>query len=203
MTDSRRRPWLRLRRAGDTLLRMSIQRGHAVPGGLERGNPRERRGAGRRVVWVFLLLGAALLALSTVVMAMLLNEGTPLGIALPASILVGGVVGAVNGMGIALLGIQPFIMTLATMVMVRGVALRLSEGAPQPFTADSPIVDFFGSGDLGPIPGPVVIFMLIAVAGWALLRYLPFGRFLYAIGGSKEGVCALVTTGLDQNRRPP
>jgi ribose transport system permease protein len=128
----------------------------------------------------------SILALSTVVMAMLLNDGTPLGVALVACIAVGGVVGALNGMGIALLGIQPFIMTLATMVMVRGVALRLSDGAPQPFSAESGVVDFFGSGDVGGIPGPVIIFLGIALAGWAMLRYLPFGRFLYAIGGSKE-----------------
>lgn len=128
----------------------------------------------------------SILALSGVVMAMMLESGVPMAAALAAAVAVGAAVGVLNGMGVALLGIQPFIMTLAMLVIARGVALRVADGAPQSFTTDSFAVEFFGSGDVGPIPGPVIVFFVIALTGWAILRYLPFGRFLYAIGGSKE-----------------
>jgi ribose transport system permease protein len=101
-------------------------------------------------------------------------------------VVLGAVVGLVNGLGVALLKIQPFIMTLATMVLIRGLTLRVTDGGPKAFTNESGFLDFFGSGELGPIPGPLVIWALIAVAGILVLRYFAFGRFLYAIGGSIE-----------------
>jgi len=128
----------------------------------------------------------SILAVSGVVMALLLNDGMPLAVALPACIAVGAGIGALNGIGIARLGIQPFIMTLASMVTLQGIALQLANGQPQAFSASGSIFDFFGNGGIGQIPGPILIFLIMALGGWALLRYLPFGRFLYAIGGSKE-----------------
>lgn len=126
------------------------------------------------------------LALSAITSAMLLSAGVPPLAVIGIQLLVGSVVGLANGLGIAMSGVQPFIMTLATMAIVRGLALRITEGYPQYFDTDSPIIDFFGGGGIGPIPGQLIIFLAIALIGWLVLRYVPFGRFVYAVGGSIE-----------------
>jgi ribose transport system permease protein len=128
----------------------------------------------------------SILAIAAVVMAIMLDDGYPLAVTIPAVIALGIVSGALNGVGISLLGIQPFIMTLATLVIGRGVALRITDGGPQDFLSTSGVVDFLGSGGIGRIPGPLFVFLALAALGWVALRYLPFGRYLYAIGGSRE-----------------
>jgi ribose transport system permease protein len=128
----------------------------------------------------------SILAISAVVMAIMADAGYPLVAILPAVIALAALVGAFNGFGVAMLGIQPFIMTLATLVIGRGVALRITDGGPQEFFLASGVVDFLGSGGIGRIPGPLIVFAMLALIGWAVLRYLSFGRFLYAIGGSQE-----------------
>lgn len=126
------------------------------------------------------------LALSTVVVAVLVNEGIPMPLAALAAVVVGAAAGAINGLGVAYLRIQPFVMTLATMVTVRGVGLRITDGGPRLFTSDSPIVDFFGSGRVLGVPGPFIVFVAVAATAWAVLRYTTFGRYIYALGGSAE-----------------
>jgi ribose transport system permease protein len=128
----------------------------------------------------------SILAVAAVVMAKLLDEGTPLLVTLVAVIALSAGIGVLNGMGVALLRIQPFIMTLATMVIGSGIALRITNGGPQEFFVESGLLEFLGSGGIGKIPGPLIVFLGLALIGWAVLRYLPFGRFLYAIGGSAE-----------------
>jgi ribose transport system permease protein len=128
----------------------------------------------------------SILALCAVVTAMVIESGVPVIPAMIIAIALGVGVGIVNGLGIAFLGLQPFIMTLATMVLFRGVALRITDGTPKSFVSDHPLLGFFGSEQLGPFPGPLLIFAFIALAGFLVLRYLPFGRFIYAVGGSME-----------------
>ena len=55
-----------------------------------------------------------------------------------------------------------------------------------PFDTDSGIVALLGNGNVGGLPGPVIVFVLVAVVGIFVLRYLPFGRFVYGIGGGLE-----------------
>jgi ribose transport system permease protein len=126
----------------------------------------------------------AILAVSGVSFAIMLNHGLSVPIAILFVLLIGIVAGLINGIGSTFLGIQPFIMTLATMAIGDGVALLLSNGTPQSFNSNSKIVDFVGNGGIGPIPGPVILFALITIVSWISLKYLPFGRFVYGVGGS-------------------
>lgn len=128
----------------------------------------------------------AILAVSGVSFALMLNQGLSVPIAILIVLVVGIVIGMLNGVGTTFFGIQPFIMTLATMAIGNGVALLLSNGTPQTFMMDSAIIDLLGNGGIGPIPGPVVLFVLIALIAWMVLRYLPFGRFVYGVGGSLD-----------------
>ena len=128
----------------------------------------------------------SILALSGVTMAMLINQGMVPGVAIVIALLVGVATGIINGIVVAVLKIQPFIATLASMVAITGLALRLTNGGPQPFNNIGDVFNFLGSGNVFGLPGPFLVFLIVAVIGILVLRYLAFGRFLYAIGGSPE-----------------
>jgi ribose transport system permease protein len=117
---------------------------------------------------------------------MLFDSGLSVPVVILLALLLGVGVGLVNGIGVTLLKIQPFVMTLAMLGIARGATFQLSGGSPKNFTANSKLLDFFGSGEVFGIPGPLVIFLFAAVVGLLVLRYLPFGRYVYAIGGSPE-----------------
>ena len=128
----------------------------------------------------------SILALCGIMFALLIKAGAPIPVGMLVAIGVGILIGIVNGVGVTFLAIQPFIMTLATMAIVSGVALLISNGTPISFDTDSGVVALLGNGNLGGLPGPVIVFVLVAAVGVFVLRYLPFGRFIYGIGGGLE-----------------
>jgi hypothetical protein len=77
-----------------------------------------------------------------------------------------------------------FIPTLATLNAARGLALMLSDGAPQPGMPK--IVQTAGAVELGPIPVPVIIVAGFALLAWVLANRLQWGRRVYLVGADKE-----------------
>lgn len=128
----------------------------------------------------------SILALSGVSMAMFINAGMIPGVAIAIALVIGIASGVLNGIGVAILKIQPFIVTLATTVAILGIALRVTSGGPQSFDNSGALFNFLGSGNVFGLPGPFLVFVIIAIIGVLTLRYFPFGRYLYAIGGSPE-----------------
>jgi ribose transport system permease protein len=126
------------------------------------------------------------LALSGVTMAMLINSGVDSSVAIVVALLIGVGAGLINGIAVAVLKIQPFIVTLATMVSILGISLRVTNGGPQAFDNSSPIFNFLGSGDVFGLPGPFLVFLIVAAVGVVVLRYFALGRYIYAVGGSFE-----------------
>lgn len=128
----------------------------------------------------------SILALSGVSMAMFINNGMVPGAAIVFALIIGVTSGIANGIGVAVLKIQPFIVTLATTVAIAGIALRVTSGGPQSFDNESGLFIFLGSGNVFGVPGPFIVFVIVAIIGILALRYFAFGRYLYAIGGSPE-----------------
>jgi len=128
----------------------------------------------------------SILALSGVTMAMLINSGADPSLAISVALLIGVAAGLLNGFAVAVLKIQPFIVTLATMVSILGISLRVTNGGPQAFDNSNPIFNVLGSGDVFGLPGPFLVFLLVAAVGAVLLRYFALGRYIYAVGGSFE-----------------
>jgi ribose transport system permease protein len=128
----------------------------------------------------------SILALSGVSMAMFINAGMIPGFAVLVALVIGVASGVINGILVAILKIQPFIVTLATTVAILGIALRVTKGGPQSFDNAGSLFNFLGSGNVLGLPGPFLVFMIISVIGILTLRYFSFGRYLYAIGGSPE-----------------
>ena len=100
------------------------------------------------------------------------------------ALLVGAGAGLVNGLLIAYGRLVAFIVTLAMMVSARGLAARIADNRSQVVKEQS-IKDLATTDVLG-IPLLVIIFALVAGAGWVLLNRTTFGRRTFAIGGNAE-----------------
>ena len=128
----------------------------------------------------------AILALSMMVLGWTShNAGWPLWLSIVAAIVVGGLCGLTNGLGVTVTKLPPFIATLAMLSIARGLANVITDGQqivgyPDGFTALS-TQRYFGFLTI-----TAVVLILLLVAGWAFMRYRPGGRALYAIGGSAE-----------------
>jgi len=99
----------------------------------------------------------------------------------------GLLMGAANGIVITKGRIQPFIVTLATMTSIRGLAFLYSKGRPIVLGDSTPsTLQFIGEGYIGPIPVPAVIFLAVLALSSFILRRTVLGRYVYAIGGNEE-----------------
>jgi ribose transport system permease protein len=92
-------------------------------------------------------------------------------------------VGAVNGGLCCGLGLSPFIVTLGTLTAVRGLAQQL---APLPLTGFGDAFAWLGGARLAGVPSPLVLSLVVLLAGAVVLTLTPVGRHIYAIGVSRE-----------------
>ncbi len=100
-------------------------------------------------------------------------------------LLTGFVVGSFNGVLIVKGHIpQPLIVTVATLGIVRGIALLVSDGGTQTGFPDQIVTA--GSGFLGPLPIPVLLVAAIGGALWVLTTKTQWGRWIFAVGGNPE-----------------
>ncbi len=102
----------------------------------------------------------------------------------PLVLLISGAIGAVNGIFIAVLRVQPFIMTLAMGIIVSSALLGITGGSPQGL-ASRPLVGLFTGDWLG---APPIIYMMAGLTALILVlqRRTAFGRMLYAIGANPD-----------------
>lgn len=128
-----------------------------------------------------LSVGAAV-ALAAVVAARMAPYG-PVGV-VAGALLGGGFIGLVNGIGVALARIQPFIMTLGTMTIASGAAYFLSS-SNQIRLSGANALPWLTASVLG-VPVPILIFAAVVVLGQLLLSRTVFGRQIYVLGGNEE-----------------
>lgn len=128
----------------------------------------------------------SIMAIVTVASALLLNSGIPFSYVVIAGPVLGALMGLLNGAGVVFGRVPAFIMTLGTMVMGRGIAMMLSNGQPVNLdSTDGPFAEI-GNGFFLAVPVPVWIFAVAAGLGAVVLRLLPLGRNLYAVGSNTE-----------------
>lgn len=107
----------------------------------------------------------------------------------------GGLVGVVNGIGIAIFRVAPFIMTLATSTIVFGISLTLTGGTPVYGLPDG-FANVFGYGFFAGVPVPVWITIALVALMSVLLNWTRVGRYFYAVGGSmKASALSGINTG--------
>ncbi|MBM7698638.1 ribose ABC transporter permease [Kurthia huakuii] len=126
------------------------------------------------------------LALTGAVAASLLAGGTDPFIAMGVALMLGLILGAINGVIIAKGKVAPFIATLATMTIYRGLTLVYTDGKPISGLGDHLAFQMFGKGYFFGIPVPVVTMLVTFFVLYFILRKTTFGRRVYAIGGNAE-----------------
>jgi len=109
-------------------------------------------------------------------------QGMSLLVGTMVGVVAGGVCGLANGITITWLQLPPFIVTLGSMSLFRGIALVMNDGQPY----NVPTYAYLDSGTLLHVPVSVWIFTVVAVMAWFLLKYTRPGRYTYAIGSNEE-----------------
>jgi ribose transport system permease protein len=122
--------------------------------------------------------------LSSVVCAMALQSwGLVPGILVGLGI--GIAVGVINGFLVVGIGIPSFLVTLGMLGIAHGTAQWITDSAPQPIL-NHDFNEWFGSGEIGPIPGLVIWTLVAVIIGHIVLRHTRFGRGTLATGGNAE-----------------
>jgi simple sugar transport system permease protein len=127
------------------------------------------------------------LALVGALAAIALQAGAPGIVVLVGGLILGALIGAINGYFIAYAGMPAFIVTLGTLSVVRGIALLITQGYSVPIENDGWFVEL-GRGRVLGIPTPALIAIAALFAGWVALRHTRFGRYVTGIGTNAEGV---------------
>lgn len=128
----------------------------------------------------------SILALSSAFVANMMVAGFDPILAIIAGVALGGVMGVINGLMITKGNMAPFIATLATMTIFRGLTLVYTNGNPVTGLGDSMAFQLFGRGYLFGIPVPAVTMIVTFVILWVILHKTSFGRKTYAIGGNEK-----------------
>lgn len=124
-------------------------------------------------------------ALTGLFMADLILQGVNIYLAVLAGLLLGSLIGLVNGLLIDRLGISPFICTLAAMIILRGVIMVYSQGVPLTGLG-FPEFQWFGQGSIAGVPVPVLAMVLVFAVCWYLLYRTKYGRYVLSIGSNRE-----------------
>lgn len=139
----------------------------------------------------------SILALTGALTAGIMASGVDPILAMLIGLLIGAVLGAINGIIIAKGKVAPFIATLATMTIYRGLTLVYTEGRPVSGLGDSVPFQMLGKGYFLGIPVPVVTMLISFGILYFILKKTTFGRRVYAVGGNEE---ASILSGINTDR---
>ena len=129
----------------------------------------------------------SILALSSALTAGLLGSGMPVTLAILISLILGCILGMMNGLLISYGKLAPFIVTLATLTIFRGATLVYTNGNPiTKGLSDTFLFQFLGQGYIVGIPFPVIIMFIVFIVLYVLLHKTAFGKSVYAIGGNEK-----------------
>jgi ribose transport system permease protein len=121
---------------------------------------------------------------SVIAATLMVTNGIAWELAIPLAVALGIAAGMANGGLIAHLGLAPFVVTLGALSIYRGLALVTTNGETV-FNFPTTFRNIFG-GDIGPIPTPVIIALLVAGTAMAILRGTSLGEHIVAVGGNEE-----------------
>ncbi|MHC4623418.1 MAG: ABC transporter permease [Planctomycetota bacterium] len=134
-------------------------------------------------------------ALSGAVTAIWLGQGIPVPVAILLGLGVGVLIGLINGLIIAEIGINPFITTLGMMSLARGMLMVVTDG--QNISGLPPSFTVLGQGSIFGVQYPIIISLVLVIIGDFLLRRSRFFRQNYYIGGNEK---AAILSGINVKR---
>ena len=108
----------------------------------------------------------------------------PIPVAILMGLAIGVLVGFINGTITAKMNIAPFIVTMATQQICRGLVYVYADGLP--IRCDNPPFNFLGNGYIGEIPITILYSIFFVIVIWLVLSKSQLGRWIYAVGGNKN-----------------
>ena len=133
------------------------------------------------------LSSGAVLALAGVLSVSVYKSTGSMAMAFAVAIGVSVICNIINAIFVANFNMPAFIVTLATQMAARGLALLYTSGQNILQIGDYALV---GQGKIGPIPIPVIFMVVITAITWYILNHTRLGRSFYAIGGNEEAAIA-------------
>lgn len=126
------------------------------------------------------------LAFTSAIFAGLLQNGMNTGLAIVITLALGLALGLINGLLITKGKLAPFIVTLATMTIFRGLTLVYMDGRPISGPKDNFAFQFLGKGQVFGIPFQVILFLIVYIVLSTLLNKTSHGRKIFAVGGNEK-----------------
>ena len=126
----------------------------------------------------------SVVAASGVIAVRLANMNLPIVLCILIALSFGAGIGLFNGYVISHTDLPPFIVTLSTQIIVRGLSYVLTGGQPAQCNNDK--FNFLGTGNLLGIPVPVILLTLVYIILFVIINKTVFGRHMYSIGGNRE-----------------
>lgn len=126
------------------------------------------------------------LAFTSAIFAGLLQNGMNTGLAILITLALGLALGLINGLLITKGKLAPFIVTLATMTIFRGLTLVYMDGRPISGPKDDFAFQFLGKGQVFGIPFQVILFLIVYIVLSTLLNKTSHGRKIFAVGGNEK-----------------
>lgn len=135
-----------------------------------------------------LSVGAQLALVSCILGQLITNNGWGVVPAIIVALIVSTALGAVNGFLISKFNLFPFVVTLSTQLMIRGMAQLISGGKAITIT-DAGFRSIY-SMKIGPIPFPILVLIVVTILMYLLLHWTKFGRHIFAVGDNMPAAIA-------------
>jgi Ribose/xylose/arabinose/galactoside ABC-type transport systems, permease components len=135
-----------------------------------------------------LSVGAQLALVSCILGTLITEQGLHIGLACIIALSVPTTLGFINGFLISKFNMFPFVVTLSTQLIIRGLAQVVSGGKAIPITSQV-FKDIYSAKLLG-IPVPIVILFIVTIFMYILLHWTKFGRYVFAVGGNMHAAIA-------------
>lgn len=134
-------------------------------------------------------------AMSGCCVVVLINAGVPIFAAVLLALLLGAVCGLLNGLLVTKVGIMPFVVTLSTCGVFKGLGYMISGGKSVACKVEA--FSYLGTGYVGVIPVPVIIMLIVMFICYIIMNKTVFGQQIYAAGGNDQ---ASRYSGINTNR---
>lgn len=128
----------------------------------------------------------SVLALTTALCAGMISSGLPVGLAMLLALVFGAGLGIISGLLVTKGRLQPFIATLITMTVYRGITMIYTDGKPISNLGNSFTLKLIGKGNIFSIPVPVILLVLLFLGFYFMLNKTTFGRRIYATGSNAK-----------------
>ena len=129
----------------------------------------------------------SLMGLTGIAAGLAMQAGYSIGVGFAACMGTAIVVGLINGILIAYLKMQPFVVTLGMLAMARSISMVISNNKMiYQFGPDQDLFEWIGGQNIWGVPNPVWVLVVLTVIFIVAFRYTTWGRWVFAVGGNAE-----------------